>query len=82
MRPSRDRPRAFPAFFAMVTLAFAALGVSACCLMGENAAATAKCSSQRSQKGCAICCPNAGARASTWWGSCSCQGVSSAGPSK
>ncbi|MCC6648006.1 MAG: hypothetical protein IT374_20865 [Polyangiaceae bacterium] len=70
----RHAPRALPATVVMFVLAAMATGVSACCLMEENASATAACRSQRSQKGCAICCPNNGAVASTYWSGCSCQG--------
>jgi hypothetical protein len=82
MRQRRIASGTFPAFLAMVLLGLAALAVSGCFLMGDNADATAKCSSQRSQKGCAICCPNNGARASTYWSSCTCQGVSGHGSAK
>jgi hypothetical protein len=82
MRQLSNRQRTSSPFLAMVVVVLAAGSVSGCFLMGENQAATEKCKTQRSQKACAICCPNNGARASTWWGSCTCQGESGYGSAK
>ncbi len=71
----KPRLRVVPAMLSLLTLLVTSLGVSACCAMDENARATAACRSQASQKGCAICCPNNGARASVYWSGCTCKGT-------
>lgn len=69
--PPSGRP--LPALVALATLALVCLGVSACCSMEENAAATSACTGMANNTACKACCGSHGSRKTSYLSNkCTC----------